>query len=53
MVEVRASATVALTGVVKAGKDQVIKFETLERRLRLEAIWCMCTPDVLWRTRTS
>jgi hypothetical protein len=33
MVEVRASAAVALAGVVEAGKDQVIKFETLERRV--------------------
>ena len=33
MVEVRASAAVALAGVVEASKDQVIKFETLERRV--------------------
>src|ERR1017187_198479 len=33
MIEVRASAAVALAGVVEAGKDQVIKFETLERRV--------------------
>src|ERR1017187_6951075 len=33
MIEVRASAAVALAGVVEAGKDQIIKFETLERRV--------------------
>jgi hypothetical protein len=33
MIEVRASAAVALAGVVESSKDQVIKFETLERRV--------------------
>lgn len=33
MIEIRASAAVALAGVVEAGKDQIIKFETLERRV--------------------